>query len=142
MKIYVASSWRNIHQPTVVNELWAAGHEVYDFRNPSEGNKGFAWSDIDPCWQRWRPEVYRLALDHPLARKGFALDMDALRWCDGCVLVMPSGRSAALEAGWAAGAGKRTCIYVPEPMEPELMVKMLGEMVLSPAELVAWANRA
>jgi DNA (cytosine-5)-methyltransferase 1 len=47
MKIYVASSWRNEQQPEVVKALRDAGHEVYDFRNPSETDKGFAWSDID-----------------------------------------------------------------------------------------------
>ena len=34
-KIYVASSWRNREQPSVVKALREAGHEVYDFRNPA-----------------------------------------------------------------------------------------------------------
>ena len=38
-KIYVASSWRNPHQPAIVEELRVAGHEVYDFRNPPGGRK-------------------------------------------------------------------------------------------------------
>lgn len=42
-KIYVASSWRNPYQPTVVEKLRECGHEVYDFRNPPK-RKGFAWS--------------------------------------------------------------------------------------------------
>lgn len=37
MKVYVASSWRNKLQPDVVAIIRAAGHEVYDFRNPEEG---------------------------------------------------------------------------------------------------------
>lgn len=49
--IYVASSWRNDYQPIVVRELRSEGHEVYDFRNPSHGDKGFQWSDIDANWQ-------------------------------------------------------------------------------------------
>ena len=32
-KIYVASSWRNVFYPDVVQRLRDAGHEVYDFRN-------------------------------------------------------------------------------------------------------------
>lgn len=47
MRIYVASSWRNKIQPSVVVALREAGHEVYDFRNPREGDTGFHWSDID-----------------------------------------------------------------------------------------------
>ena len=30
MKIYLASSWRNQHQPEVLQALRAAGHEVYE----------------------------------------------------------------------------------------------------------------
>ena len=46
-KIYVASSWRNEYQQTVVEFLRQQGHEVSDFKNPPHGNGGFAWSDID-----------------------------------------------------------------------------------------------
>lgn len=47
-RIYVASSWRNVYQPAVVDALRALpGCEVYDFRNPAPGDSGFAWSDID-----------------------------------------------------------------------------------------------
>ena len=34
MRIYVASSWRNLYQPTVVTALRQEGYEVYDFRYP------------------------------------------------------------------------------------------------------------
>lgn len=112
MKIYVASSWRNPWQPGVVLILRASGHDVYDFREPEPGVRGFAWSDIDPHWQSWRPEPYRHA-QHPIAEDGFRRDMDALRACDACVLVLPCGNSAHLELGWAAGAGKRTAVLFP-----------------------------
>lgn len=124
MNIYLASSWRNAHQPIVLAALRAAGHEVYDFRNPAPDNDGFRWSDIDPNWQQWTPEQYHAALNHPIANRGFRYDMDALSQCDACVLVLPCGRSAHLELGWAAGAGKLTIVLQLEPQEPELMVKM------------------
>ena len=54
-KIYVASSWRNERQPILVEILRANGHEVYDFRNPKEGDNGFHWSEIDEDWQQWTP---------------------------------------------------------------------------------------
>jgi hypothetical protein len=50
--------------------------------------------------------------------------MGALKWCDTCVLVLPCGRSAHLEAGWAAGAGKFTVGLLADG-EPDLMWKML-----------------
>jgi hypothetical protein len=37
--------WRNPLQAGVVAVLRAAGHEVYDFKNPHAGNHGFHWSD-------------------------------------------------------------------------------------------------
>jgi nucleoside 2-deoxyribosyltransferase len=123
MRIYVASSWRNERQPKVVEILRMQGHEVYDFRNPAPGNGGFHWSEIDPNWQQWTPQEYLAALEHPIACAGYKLDMDALESADACVLVMPCGRSAHLEAGYAIGAGKPTAILVTDG-EPELMYKM------------------
>jgi len=123
MKIYVASSWRNEKQPEVVATLRADGHEVYDFRNPAEGNHGFHWSDIDPEWKTWTPEQYRHHLQHRLAQDGFARDMNALRKADAVVAVQPFGRSASLELGWACGQGKQTILLL-DSGEPELMVKM------------------
>ena len=57
-RIYVASSWRCPAQPEAVETLRAAGHEVYDFRNPP-GKAGFGWSEIDPEWLGWSIETYR-----------------------------------------------------------------------------------
>ena len=122
-KIYVASSWRCAEQPRIVALLRDAGHEVYDFRNPVPGNIGFAWSQIDQGWLDWTPERFaELLATHPVAAAGFALDKAALDWCDTCVLVLPCGRSAHLEAGYAAGQGKLTIFYLsPDRFEPELM---------------------
>ncbi len=126
-KIYVASSWRNPRQPDVCAFLRSQGHEVYDFRNPAPGNTGFAWSSIDPDWQNWSPTGFRNGLDHPTAQEGFGYDFDAMKWADQCVLVLPCGRSAHLEAGWCMGKGKPVTIYAPVPVEPELMYLLEGE---------------
>ncbi len=59
--------------------------------------------------------------------------------CDACVLVLPSGRSASYEFGWAIGAGKRGAVVQFEPCEPELMY--LGQPILTtPDELLDWAG--
>lgn len=127
MKLYVASSWRNPHQPEVVARLRGEGHEVYDFRHPTPGENGFSWSDVDSSWQRWSVSQYRTALQHDLARHAFQRDFDALEWCEGCVLVLPSGISAHLEAGWCKGAGKPVVVYAPELKEAELMYKLFED---------------
>jgi len=123
MKIYVASSWRNLFQPAVVSVLRDLGHDVYDFRNPAPGKSGFNWRDIDPEWQRWTPQQYREALKHPVAAAGYALDIEALTACDACVYVLPCGRSASWEFGYAMGQGKRSYVFQPGPEEPELMFR-------------------
>lgn len=131
MKIYVASSWRNEFQPKVVELLRECGHEVYDFRNPSENNHGFAWSDIDPEWMDWSPNAYVEAMSHPVAEAGFKSDFDAMKWANCCVMVLPCGRSANTEAGWMKGAGKRVLVFQPTPQEPELMYKIYDGIITS-----------
>jgi hypothetical protein len=110
MNVFVSSSWRNERQPAVVYALRAVGHDVYDFRDPLPDSpvKGFSWAEIDPGWPTWTGEQFRNALSHPRVRHGFMFDMTALREYDVLVMVQPCGRSAALELGWAAGAGKPT----------------------------------
>ena len=135
-RIYVASSWRNPYFPDVVNRLRAAGHEVYDFRNPPHGGAGFHWTDIDPNAPAWTYAQYAEGLHHPLAERQFQADIDALTWADTCVLVLPCGRSAHTEAGWMAGAGKRVIAYIPEMVEPELMYKLFDAVAGSLDELV------
>lgn len=135
MKIYVASSWRNAYQPAVVAQLREAGHEVYDFRNPPNST-GFAWSEIDPDWQGWSAAQYRALLNHPRAQQGFNADFDGMKWADVCLLVLPCGRSAHLELGWCAGAGKRTIILTNDGEEPELMALLAGEIATSMGEVL------
>ena len=117
MKIYLASSWRNERQPAVLAALREAGHDVYDFRNPAPGDSGFGWTEICANWIDWTPNEFIRALEHPIADHGFSLDMKALRWCEACVLLLPCGRSAHLELGWACGAGKLTVVLVEERVD-------------------------
>lgn len=126
MKVYVASSWRNLYQELVVQRLRVENHEVYDFKNPEPENHGFHWSEIDPDWRNWTTDQFVEGLDHEKAEFGFALDMQALHHCDACVLVLPCGRSAHLELGYAVGANKRSIVFCPPELklEPELMYKM------------------
>ncbi|MCU7917103.1 MAG: hypothetical protein KZQ95_01940 [Candidatus Thiodiazotropha sp. (ex Epidulcina cf. delphinae)] len=132
-KVYIASSWRNTIQPQIVKCLRMDGHLVYDFKNPRPGDNGFHWSEIDENWQQWTLEQYRDALDHPIAQAGYMSDFNAMQWADTFCLVMPCGRSAHLELGWACGQGKKTLILL-DKMEPELMIKMADHICTSLSE--------
>ncbi len=138
MKIYVASSWRNLQQPNIVRALRLAGFEVYDFRHPHDGNNGFGWHELDDNWQHWSIEEYVWRLQFSKAEEGFALDFGGMQWADCCVLALPCGRSAHLEAGWFVGAGKPLHILLSQnQFEPELMYKMATSLNCSLDELLA-----
>ena len=139
MKIYVASSWRNTQQPVVVQTLVNAGHQVYDFRHPASGDHGFSWEQIDPQWQNWSSWDYRNALDHPMAQSGFKKDLAAMQWADACVLVLPCGRSAHLEAGWfAAQPDKSLAILLTDDDRPELMYRLADLLALELEHVIDW----
>lgn len=82
-------------------------------------------SDIDPDFQNWTVELYRKGLAAPWSEQQFVSDLDALRWADTCVLVLPCGRSAHTEAGWMARSGRRTIVCMPEMQEAALDVQTL-----------------
>lgn len=130
-KIYVASSWRNETQPEVVSVLRGYGNEVMpSYTKTSENQLAYM-------------EDYILALDNPISEAGFKSDFDAMQWADAFLLVLPCGRSAHLELGWAVGAGKRTAIML-DPDEngmvtPELMYKMVDFLIPGWSILHRWA---
>jgi nucleoside 2-deoxyribosyltransferase len=63
--------------------------------------------------------------------------MSALRESDMTVLVLPCGRSAHLELGYATGAKKPTVVLLDDPMsEPELMYKACSAICVTVAEVV------
>jgi hypothetical protein len=69
--------------------------------------------------------------------------MNALRAADITVLVLPCGRSAHLELGYATGAGQCTIVLLDDPMsEPELMYLMNSHICTSLAEVVAAVSLA
>lgn len=136
-RIYVASSWRNNEQPAIIDRLRMDGHEVYDFRNPPNGVPGFSWAEIDPDWKSWSAEEYRhLLTTHPIATRGYLSDIRGMQWADVCVLVLPCGRSAHLEAGWFCGQGKRCIILTRDGEEPELMALMATDICVSVDEVI------
>ena len=105
MKIYVASSWRNLIQPAIVHALRRCGHEVYDFRNPKPGDSGFRWQDVGgPATYQHGDKVsaerWRAMLAHPRAAEGYESDISHVRDCDAVVYVLPCGRGDPQEGSY------------------------------------------
>lgn len=129
MKIYLASSWKNPFYEDVRNFLELLGHSVYDFKNPEYA---FNWREF----QLFGASDYLHVLRQHRCLVAFHRDMEALRSCDTCILLLPCGKSAHMEAGWARGAGKRLIIFVNDrELDPYLMHLMADAFVKSIAEL-------
>jgi hypothetical protein len=136
-------------QRGVVFTLRAAGIDCYDFREPVPGDPGFHWSEVMPSYPTivgvGSPESladadeYVKALEHPIAVDGFKRDLAAMKRADTFVLVLPCGRSAHLELGWAVGQGKRTAVLLDgERVVPELMYKLVDYVALTLHDLLGW----
>lgn len=83
-------------------------------------------------------ETYLSMIEHPRALDGFAADFAAMEKADTFVLVLPCNRSAHLELGWAVSQGKRTAVLLEDPMEPELMYRMVDYLAPSLFDLLGW----
>lgn len=147
LQIYVATSWRNPLHAEVVQKLRDDGHGVYDFKATPAA---FDWREVAPPAvpapysepTRRAPlltaEAFRAMLDNPKARAGFDADMSALKRADVVVALQPFGRSAALELGWAAGAGTYTAVVLADHQEPELMLLAADHLFTAFAPCAAW----
>lgn len=91
--------------------------------------KGSDWEEVGE---------YLRMVEHPRAVEGFDSDFGAMQKADTFVLVLPCGKSAHLELGWAVGAGKRTAILLEDPVEPELMYRMVDHLAPSLFSLLGW----
>lgn len=120
MKIYVASSWKNDAYPAICELLENRGHETLNWRA-----NGFNWGMMDTGWESWTASDYRqMIYNHSHARNAFKFDFGLMKQADLCVLLLPSGRSAHIEAGWFAGAGIPVIVHLDKFDGPDLMWKL------------------
>lgn len=112
MKLYIASSWKMAPFLTwLAATLRGDGHEVYLFCEPRPDRTVFTWDQLverEDELQRYDAKTF---LDEPRVVRAFDEDKRWLDWAEGIVLVVPSGRSAHLEAGYGRGAGKHLWVY-------------------------------
>jgi hypothetical protein len=132
-KIYVASSWKNTYHAATVEFLRGYGHTVYDYRDYT----GFNWAQIDPKFEDWRVEEWVSVIRrNPISRSAFVADRSVIEDCETLVMIAPAGLSTHLEAGYAAGLGKRLVVYITdESTKPELLYGLFDAIVFSGYEL-------
>lgn len=153
-KIYVASSWKNRLQPSIVMICRMLGFQVYDFTNPAPNDTGFSWKEIDPQYKNGDLidiDTYKKLLNSKEAERGYQNDITALKECDICLFVLPAGRSASWEFGYACAGNKRCAVIWFDSHEPDLMFKetaILGnaqeleEWLLGTNKYMVVANKA
>lgn len=141
-------SWKDVRDEQPI-ETCECGHQQVEH---DEGD-GECWHD-DQCTcmsfrkmivakgSDWVPaDEYLRMIEHPAALAGFEADYAAMVKADTFVLVLPCGKSAHLEAGWAMGQGKRVVILLEDPVEPELMYRTTyedaGTIVTNTMDLLA-----
>jgi len=100
--IYLVGSLRNPQVPVVAEQLRRQGFEVYD-------DWYAVGPEADDRWREYEQERghrYREALKGWHAHHVFANDKFHLDKADGCVMVLPAGKSAHMEFGYMVGQGK------------------------------------
>ena len=131
MKIYVASSWSTAYHPKVVKLLREQGHQVYDYRadGPALGEQwNFTKEGVDY-------QNITALFEIPQAKSTYQKDMLALQEAEAVICLLPSGRSAHIELGYAIGTGKFTYLVWSDPELPDLMHRAV-DGVVSTANMV------
>ena len=106
-KIYLASSWENEKKLLAIAEiLREEGFEVDCFCDSSSGRYVFSFAEIDKAENLDAINM----LENKKTQKAFEEDKKWLDWCNICILILPAGNSAHLEAGYAKGQGKKLFI--------------------------------
>lgn len=159
-RIYLASSWRNIEHRNYIHQL-RGPHDVYDFTSNGVENPllidhtkapsaaAFAWNKMDSDYKHWTPSTYReQLLKSQVAAQGYVCDHRGMEWADTCVLLLPAGPSAHIEAGYMKGRGKRLIVCFPSDtmrflmkdeerkFEPDLMYLLADNIVIGIDELL------
>jgi len=122
-RIYIASSWKNADWVRRLADLLRSqGHEVFDFtdtKNRVPGLDKFVFGAKEWAAHSGKSpdEIkYKDFLTWPPTKRAFASDKAGIDWADTVVLLLPSGRSSHLEAGYAVGRDKCLFIYGDLPV--------------------------
>lgn len=133
-KLYVVGSLSNPEIPVFAERLRAAGFDVFDdWFSPGPETDKF-WTQ----YEKGKRRSYIEALNGKAAAHNFGFDLRHLQAADIVVLVMPAGKSAHLELGYAIGLGKPGYILMPEePEKWDLMHRFATGIYSDEGELIS-----
>lgn len=134
--LYLTGTLKNPRVPEIGIALRAEGFDVMDeWFTPGE--------HADENWQAYeklRGRTYQEALQGRAATNIYLFDRAYLDLSDIVVLVMPVGKSAMLELGYAAGRGKHTYILLDgvDPERYDIMPGMAEKVFFSLGDLIKY----
>ena len=132
-KIYLIGSLKNENVTKFAAKVRDAGFEVFDdWFSPGP--------EADDHWQRYERErgrTYLEALKGHHARNVFDFDVQHIDASDCVVLVMPAGKSAHMELGYAAGT-KKPCfvLFEGEPERYDIMYLFANDVFVDSDKLI------
>jgi len=108
MRIYLASSWKMSNMVLFwADTLRKYGHTVDAFCDDSQGRYAFHFSEIgDPS----KLDAMNFLQDKR-SKRAFLEDKKWLDWAEACLLILPAGKSAHMEAGYVKGQNKSLVIW-------------------------------
>lgn len=149
-RIYVSTSWKNAHQPQLVEALRKHGHKVYDFRHPFGRDDCNVWERVCGVLGLFAkffagqltPEDFSKMLSSDIAQERFHEHFDAMQDADTCILLLPCGASSHSEAGFMKGLGKRVFVLdTRQAVEPELMYLMHDGYTYDKDDIIEWVSQ-
>lgn len=133
-KVYIGGALANPEIVRITKLLLDHGYDAFsEWYTPGK--------EADVLWRDYELALgfdYRTALQRPSAKNTFNFDRKHIEESDTFLMVLPCGKSAHLELGYAAGLGKDTLIYMPEqPDRWDVMYGFAGGIVYDDHELLA-----
>lgn len=113
MKVYLIGSLRNPAVPLLGHDLRQLGFDVFDDWYAAGEKADDAWC----AYEQARGHTFAEALQGHTAQHVFEYDYRHLMSSDVGVMIMPTGKSGHIEAGFLVGHNKP--VYVLLPDEPE-----------------------
>lgn len=118
--LYLTGSLRNPRVPEIANRLRGVGHQVFDDWYASGNEADEKWQ----AYEQQRGRTYEEALNGLAADHVCEYDFKHLALADSIVLILPAGKSAHIEYGWALGCHKPAYIYFDQlPERWDVMYK-------------------
>ena len=132
-KVYIGGALANPEIVRLTKLLLDAGYDAFsEWYTPGK--------EADVLWRDYEQALgidYRQALLRPSAQNTFRFDKNNIDDSDVLVMLLPCGKSAHLELGYAIGTGKRGIIYMPEqPDRWDVMYNFAECVVYNDKELL------